>query len=84
MPVTADDIRQALRAVPFQPFRLHLVDQRRFEVRHRDFAMLSPKGRTLHFYASLKEGDWEIINLAMIASITPIHDAPGAAGSQAA
>jgi hypothetical protein len=82
--VTSDDIRQALRAVPFQPFRLHLVDQRRFEVRHRDFVMLSPKGRTLHFYASLKEGDWEIINLAMIASITPIHDAPGATDARAA
>jgi hypothetical protein len=84
MPVTADDIRQALRAVPFQPFRLHLVDQRRFEVRHRDFAMLSPKGRSLVFYPILKEGAWEVLDVAMIASIEMISDAPGATGSQAA
>jgi hypothetical protein len=46
--------------------------------------MLSPKGRSLVFYPILKEGAWEVLDVAMIASIEMISDAPGATGSQAA
>ena len=36
------DIVQLLDAVPFVPFRLHLIDGKTYEVRHRDFVWVFP------------------------------------------
>jgi hypothetical protein len=33
-PMTTDELRSGIRAQPFDPFVLHLADQRRFEVTH--------------------------------------------------
>ena len=44
--MSPDQFRSSLRAVPFVPFRIHLVDQRSFDVPHPEFVMLVPSGRT--------------------------------------
>jgi hypothetical protein len=44
--MTADDLRDAREAVPFQPFTIRLPDGRFFRIHHRDYLSLSPDGRT--------------------------------------
>ena len=43
----ADEIRQLLHASPFRPFTIYLASEKAFPVPHEDFAMLTPRGRTL-------------------------------------
>jgi hypothetical protein len=81
MSVTGEDIRNALNAWPFVPFCLHLADRRRVEVHHPEFALLSPQRRTLIFYATPNEGDWLMIDLGLVISMSPV-ERPGS--SQAA
>ena len=47
MGVQPDQIRECLRARPFQPLVIHLADGRRLPVPHPEFAMMTPSGRTL-------------------------------------
>jgi hypothetical protein len=42
-----EQLRAAYRADPFAPFVLHLADCREIPVRHREFLMLFPSGRTV-------------------------------------
>jgi hypothetical protein len=36
-----DDVLEKLRTVPFQPFRLHLSDGTKFDIRHPEFAIVT-------------------------------------------
>lgn len=45
--MTIDQIRRVHQRKPFQPFDLHLADGRSIPVRHPEFLMLLPGGRTL-------------------------------------
>ena len=38
--MSGDQLRTALEATPFQPFRLHLADQRKVDVMHPEFALI--------------------------------------------
>jgi hypothetical protein len=69
MTVAPDQLRSALRAAPFVPFRLHLVDQRAFDVPHREFAWLLPSGRTVYVAATDAE---ETIDVSLIVSLAPL------------
>ncbi|NBV46948.1 MAG: hypothetical protein EBR86_15270 [Planctomycetia bacterium] len=44
--MTVEQFRDALRARPFRPFALHLADGRAVPVRHPEWALASPSGRT--------------------------------------
>lgn len=76
--MTPDQLRSALRAAPFVPFRIHLVDQRTFDVPHREFAWMVPSGRTV-FVASVAHEGAEIIDVALIVSLSPIDGNPSRA-----
>ena len=45
MQVTGDKIREALKTAPFQPFQLHLADQRKVDLFHPEFAWVLPNRR---------------------------------------
>lgn len=45
-----EDLRQLLSRQPFQPFVVHVAGVRSLEVRHAEFALLSPDGRTLYVF----------------------------------
>jgi hypothetical protein len=45
----ANQVREAVKAQPFRPFVVRLVDGRSYRIPHPDFAMLSPWGRELLF-----------------------------------
>ncbi|MFZ4731848.1 MAG: hypothetical protein ACOYK7_04835 [Pirellulales bacterium] len=44
--MTVEQFREALRSRPFRPFTLHLADGRAVTVRHPEWALASPSGRT--------------------------------------
>ncbi|MFM7151432.1 MAG: hypothetical protein ACKO23_16470 [Gemmataceae bacterium] len=43
----ATAMREATRATPFQPFRLHLADGGIFTIPHPDFIAIGPNGRRI-------------------------------------
>jgi len=45
--VSKDEIKTAVRASPFQPFVVRLVDGMRYDIPTADHASVSPNGRTL-------------------------------------
>jgi hypothetical protein len=76
MTVTGEQIRESLRAAPFKPFRLHLVDQRVFEVRHPDFALVSPNRRLVLVFPLDNPEVCRMIDVSLIVSLEPIDDQP--------
>jgi len=45
--MTIDQLRAAYGAEPFRPFVMHLADGREIPVKHREFMMTVPSGRTV-------------------------------------
>lgn len=47
---TSDQVREAMHAAPFRPFKVYLTDGRSYVVQHPDFIALSPNPRemTIH------------------------------------
>ena len=78
MPVTGDQIRDSLRAVPFKPFRLHLADQRAVEVFHPDFAMVSPNRRVVAVFLRDSPDVCRRIDVHLVVSIEDIEEQPPA------
>lgn len=78
MQVTGDQIRQLIRATPFQPFRLHLADQRAADVLHPDFALVFPSKRQVLVVRPGNDDVWQMIDVGLIVSIGPIDEQPGA------
>ena len=69
--MSPDQFRASLRAAPFVPFRIRLVDQRTFDVPHPEFAMMVPSGRTAYVVTPDMDVP-EIIDVALIVSLSPI------------
>ena len=63
----AEDLKQLLRAQPFQPFTLYLASEKAFGVRHPEFASLSPQGRTLIIWR--QRGGFDLLDVALIARV---------------
>ena len=64
------EIRIALRREPFVPFFIHLADGRKYQVKHQDFASVSPGGGTVLLYESVEKG--RFINASQISTVEPI------------
>jgi hypothetical protein len=62
-----DEFRNLCAARPFRPFRVHLADGRSIPVRHQEFAMLAPNGRTAVVYQP--DSTFEIIDLLLVTSL---------------
>lgn len=62
------DLRQLLKADPFEPFQLELVSGERFVVEHRDFLILFGASRSAatHF---TRDGLSTVINTGLIVKI---------------
>ena len=68
--MTPDELRKLLRAAPFKPFRLHLADQRTFDVPHPEFVAIQPAGRWIVVVAPNELGGYEVVNMPLIVSMT--------------
>ena len=64
----ADELKQLLHASPFRPFTVFLASEKSFAVPHQDFALLTPKGRTLVVSHSEKEAV-DLLDVALIARV---------------
>ena len=70
--MSADELKQLLRAAPFRPLTVFLPNDRAFPVPHPDFAVLTPRGRTL----ILLHRDDDAVDLLDVPLITrvEVHD----------
>ena len=71
--MSPEQLRQSLRAAPFQPFRINLADGRSFDVPHPEFASLSPTGRTVLVFSAGSELA-EAIDVPLVVSLSPIDE----------
>lgn len=65
--MTIEQLRTAYQAEPFQPFVLHLADGRAISVRHREFMLFSPSGRTV--IVSQPDDSWNVIDLLLVTDL---------------
>ena len=45
--MTLEELRAWRDTSPFRPFTIRVADGRSFRVRHRDYLLVSPRGRTI-------------------------------------
>ena len=65
--MTTDQLRQLWRAQPFRPFTIHLADGRNVPVRHAEFLMPSPSGRTIIVYQP--DDSFNVIDLLLVTDL---------------
>ena len=76
-----ETLQHTVRAQPFRPFVIHLPEGRTVPIVRRDFALLSPNGRTLLAYEP--DDSFNMIDVMRISSVQvgpPAAPAGGAAG----
>jgi hypothetical protein len=76
---TIDQIRTAMHSVPFEPFRLRLVDGRSFLIRHPDFIAVAANPRRRDFTIHDADGP-HYLDLTLVVEIHP-EPSPGQTGS---
>jgi len=65
--MTGQQFREAIRAQPFRPFTIHLVDGRHYTVVHREYASVGPNNRTAFVYRH--DGIGELIDLLLVVGL---------------
>ena len=65
--MTIEKIRDFYDAAPFKPFIIHLADGREINVRHRDFMMAAPSGRTITVYQP--DDSLNVIDLLLVTDL---------------
>jgi hypothetical protein len=65
--MTIDQLRNAYDAQPFRRFVIHLADGRAIPVRHREFIMAAPSGRTMIVYQP--DDSWNVIDLLLVTDL---------------
>ena len=66
--MTITEFRTLLQAEPFREFTINLADGRSIPVKHREFALPSPSGRTLIVYQP--DDSFDIIDLLLVTSLS--------------
>lgn len=65
--MTIEKLRDFYNAQPFKPFVIHLADGRELPVRHRDFMMAAPSGRTIVVYQP--DDSLNVIDLLLVTDL---------------
>ena len=65
--MTAQEFRSVFEALPFRPFIVYLADGREVVIRHQDYAMLSPTGRTLIVYQD--DESFQVLDLMLATGV---------------
>jgi hypothetical protein len=69
--MTVEQLIQMQHTQPFQPYRMHLADGRKIEVRHPDFLARSPTGRTVIIYKP--DETFEVVDLLLVVSLEVLN-----------
>ena len=64
--MTVGRIREFYRAIPFQPFDIHLADGRTVTVDHPELMAIYPSGRTIAVFV---DDRFEVIDLLLVISL---------------
>ncbi len=72
--MTADTIRDFLRAAPFVPFSVQLANGRKVRVPHPDFASINPSGRTLIVYSHGEH--FEMVDVMLVTNVVVEKGSP--------
>jgi len=67
--MTINQLRNTYDAQPFRPFVMHLADGRAIPVRHREFIMTVPSGRTI--LVVQPDDTVNIVDLLLITDLKP-------------
>ena len=65
--MTIEQVRNVYNAQPFQPFLIHLADGRQIPVRHREFILPAPSGRTMIVYQP--DDSFNIVDLLLVTDL---------------
>jgi hypothetical protein len=65
--MTIERLQEWYKAEPFRPFIIHLADGREIPVRHRDFIMSVPSGRTV--VVTQPDDSLNIIDLLLVTDV---------------
>jgi hypothetical protein len=65
--MTAKEFRSVFEALPFRPFKVYLADGREVAIRHQDYALLSPTGRTLIVYQD--DDSFQVLDLMLATGV---------------
>ena len=65
--MTAREFRSVFDALPFRPFKVYLADGREVAIRHQDYALLSPTGRTLIVYQD--DDSFQVLDLMLATGV---------------
>jgi len=74
--MTLEQLRNLFKAQPFRQFTMHLADGRQIFVRHPDFILPAPSGRTVIVYQP--DDSFNIIDLLLV---TDLHVGSGSPSS---
>jgi hypothetical protein len=77
--MTIEQLRHFYDSQPFLPFLMHLADGRSIPIRHRDFIMPAPSGRTVNVYQP--DDSFNVIDLLLATDLEV--GSPAAASSAA-
>ena len=73
-PMTVEQLREALTAAPFKPFRIHMANNRTFVIPHPDFMSIGPRGRT--FVVHSQDGNVShVLDTVLAAELESMPDA---------
>jgi hypothetical protein len=81
MIMNANYLRSLIRAQPFSPFTINLADGRSFVVHHHDYLIIPPERGSIVFVFH-KGGDWDLVYLKQITSVSGGGNLPELAGEK--
>ena len=65
--MTIEQIKAVYNEQPFKPFNIHLADGRSIPVKHREFVLSMPSGRTM--IVCQPDDSWNIIDLLLVTDL---------------
>lgn len=65
--MTVEQLRTIHSAHPFQPFDIHLADQRVLPIEHPEIMAVLPPGRTI--IVGHSDGTFEVVDLLLVTSV---------------
>jgi hypothetical protein len=70
--MSMEELRQIVKASPFRPVEIVLVDGRRFPVEHPENMLVPPGSRDTLIAVLNKNGVIELVNTLVISTIRPL------------
>jgi hypothetical protein len=76
--MTSEQLRNLWKAEPFHPFTIHLADGRNVAVRHSEFLIASPSGRSIIVYQP--DDSFNVIDLLLVTDLEVTSNGRGKGG----